>query len=176
MICFDGKRWSCNTRSSVLRYLLPLNVVIMNCPYCNYNDTQVLESRLLPEGCGVRRRRDCKKCKKRFTTHELVVNLELKVIKKNGSLEDYSREKMAKGIRKACWKREVDKEKMEELLDDIELKLLNSRTTHIKSTDIGKLVLARLKKLDDVAYLRFASVYMEFEKASDFNKVLEGLK
>jgi len=105
-----------------------------------------------------------------------VVNLELKVIKKNGSLEDYSREKMAKGVRKACWKREVEKDRMEELLDDIELKLLNSRTTHIKSTDIGKLVLARLKKLDDVAYLRFASVYMEFEKASDFNKVLEDLK
>ena len=68
---------------------------------------------------GMRRRRDCKKCKKRFTTHELVVNLELKVIKKNGSLEDYSREKMAKGVRKACWKREVEKDRMEELLDDI---------------------------------------------------------
>jgi transcriptional repressor NrdR len=148
----------------------------MNCPYCNHNDTQVLESRLLFEGLGVRRRRECKKCTKRFTTHELVVNLELKVVKKNGSVEDYKREKLAKGVRKACWKREVLEEKMEELLDDIELKLLNRRTIQIKSTDIGKMVLARLKKLDDVAYLRFASVYMDFEKASDFSKVLDNLK
>ena len=91
-------------------------------------------------------------------------------------LEDYKREKLAKGVRKACWKREVLEEKMEELLDDIELKLLNRRTIQIKSTDIGKMVLARLKKLDDVAYLRFASVYMDFEKASDFSKVLDNLK
>lgn len=148
----------------------------MNCPYCNNNDTQVLESRLLSEGLGVRRRRECKKCMKRFTTHELVANLDLKVVKKDGRVEGYAREKVAKGVRKACWKRDVLGEKIEELLDDIELKLLNRKTTQIKSTDIGKLVLTRLKKLDDVAYLRFASVYMDFEKASDFGKVLTELK
>lgn len=176
MICFDCLRGGCNTRGSVLRYVLPLNIVFMNCPYCNYNDTQVLESRLLSEGLGVRRRRECKKCLKRFTTHELVVNLELKVIKKDGRVEDYKREKMAKGVRKACWKRDVPEEKVEKLLDDIELKLLNRRTIQIKSTDIGEMLLVRLKKLDDIAYLRFASVYMEFDKASDFSKVLKGLR
>lgn len=148
----------------------------MNCPYCNNNDTQVLESRLLSDGVGVRRRRECKKCLKRFTTHELIVNLDLKVVKKDGRVEDYKREKVAKGVRKACWKREVPEEKIEEILDDIELKLLNRRTTQIKSMDVGKLVLTRLKKTDDVAYLRFASVYMDFEKASDFGKVLNDLK
>jgi len=148
----------------------------MNCPYCNNNDTQVLESRLLSEGAGVRRRRECKKCLKRFTTHELVVKIDLKVVKKDGRVEEYKREKVAKGVRKACWKREVPENKIEEILDDIELKLLNRRTTQIKSTDIGKLVLTRLKRTDDVAYLRFASVYMDFEKASDFGKVLNDLK
>ena len=145
----------------------------MNCPYCNYKDTQVLESRLLPESVGVRRRRECRKCGKRFTTHELVVNLDLKVIKKNGDVEDYDREKVLKGLKRACWKRGVDDESIEDLIDDIELKLLNRKTTEIKSTDIGKLVLTRLKKLDDVAYLRFASVYMEFDTVEDFNKFIK---
>lgn len=148
----------------------------MDCPYCSQTDTQVLESRLLPDGVGVRRRRECKKCHKRFTTHELVANLDLKVIKKDGRIEGYLREKVAKGIRKACWKRNVPKEKIDSLLDDIELRLLNRKTTEIRSTDIGKLILTRLKKLDDVAYLRFASVYMEFEAAADFEKLIRNYK
>ena len=132
----------------------------------------MLESRLLPESIGVRRRRECKNCNKRFTTHELVVNLDLKVVKKDGRTEDYDREKVLKGLKRACWKREVSDELIEDLIDDIELKLLNRKTTEIKSGDIGKLVLTRLKKLDDVAYLRFASVYMEFDTVEDFNELL----
>ena len=148
----------------------------MICPYCNYKETNVLESRCLPEGGGMRRRRECKKCGKRFTTFEKVGNLDLKVIKKDGRVEGFDREKVIRGVKKACWKRPVTQEAMENLVDDIELKLLNRATTRIPSGDIGKMILARLKKLDDVAYLRFASVYLDFESATDFAKIINNLK
>lgn len=140
----------------------------MNCPYCAHNDTSVLESRSLPGSDGIRRRRECKKCNKRFTTHEKVVNLDLKVIKKNGGLEDYDREKLIKGVKKACYKRSVGEETIESLVDEIEMKLLKRRTTQIKSADIGKMVLNRLKKVDELAFMRFASVYMDFNDADQF--------
>ncbi len=147
----------------------------MTCPYCNFKETNVLESRVLPEGSGMRRRRECKKCGKRFTTYEKVVSLDLKVIKKDGRLEDFDREKVLKGIRKACWKRNVTEEQMIDLVDDLELRLLNRRTTKIPSCDIGKLILSRLKKLDDVAYLRFASVYLPVSCAADFSAIINNL-
>jgi len=140
----------------------------MNCPYCNFDETGVLESRGLPDADGVRRRRECKKCGKRFTTHERVVNIDLKIIKKDGHLEDYNREKLVKGIRKACYKRMIEMEKVEELVDEIEMKLLKRQTTEIHSRDIGKMVLSRLKKIDELAFMRFASVYMDFDDANDF--------
>lgn len=144
----------------------------MNCPYCNYNDTSVLESRLLPGEAGIRRRRECKKCNKRFTTHEMIVNLDLKVIKKGGKLEDYDREKLLKGVRKACYKRQVKEKAIENMIDKIEMRLLKRRTTKIKSSDIGKLVLSRLKKIDELAYMRFASVYMDFTDAKAFRQFI----
>jgi transcriptional repressor NrdR len=140
----------------------------MNCPYCTHNDTSVLESRSLPGLDGIRRRRECKKCSKRFTTHEKVVNLDLKVVKKDGHLEDYDREKLIKGVKKACYKRAVNEERIESLVDEIEMKLLKRRTTQIKSSDIGKMVLNRLKKVDELAFMRFASVYMDFNDANQF--------
>ena len=147
----------------------------MYCPYCENKDTGVLESRVLPEGEGVRRRRECRKCGKRFTTYEKVANLDLKVVKKSGGVEEFDREKIMKGIRKACWKRPVTDEQVADLVDDIELKLLNRKTTKIPSCDIGKMILSRLKRLDDIAYLRFASVYLEFENAADFAKLITNL-
>lgn len=144
----------------------------MNCPYCNNEDTFVLESRALPECDGVRRRRQCKKCNKRFTTHERVVHVDLKVIKKNGKVEQYDRDKLLKGVNKACYKRRVTKEQMEEMVDEIETKLLNRKTVEIKSSEIGRMVLSRLKKVDQLAYLRFASVYMDFEEADDFKRFI----
>ena len=146
----------------------------MNCPYCNNEDTSVLESRSLPEESGIRRRRQCKKCKKRFTTHEKVVNIDLKVIKKNGRIEQYDRDKLLKGINKACYKRRVDVDEVESLVDEIETKLLNRKTVEIKSSDIGKMVLSRLLKIDDLAYMRFASVYLDFADASEFKKFVAG--
>ena len=145
----------------------------MNCPYCTKEDTSVLESRNLPVGEGMRRRRMCNKCKKRFTTHEKVVNIDLKIIKKSGRFEQYDREKLYKGIAKACFKRKVVPKAIESVVDDIEIKILNRKTTDIKSCDIGKMVLSRLKKVDDLAYVRFASVYMDFVDLNDFKKFIE---
>ncbi|HCQ31324.1 TPA: transcriptional regulator NrdR [Candidatus Collierbacteria bacterium] len=144
----------------------------MNCPYCNNVDTNVLESRGLPGSEAVRRRRQCKKCGKRFTTHEKVVNIDLKVIKKSGKVEQYDREKLLKGVGKACYKRKVAREDIENLVDEIECKLLNRKTVEIKSSDIGKLVLNRLRRLDELAYLRFAGVYMDFNNAEDYKQFI----
>ena len=142
----------------------------MNCPYCLHEDTAVLESRGLPDDLGVRRRRRCKKCDKRFTTHEVVVNIDLKVVKKSGKVELYNRDKLLKGVSKACYKRKVESEEIENLVDEVECKLLNRKTVEIRSSDIGKMVLSRLKKLDELAYMRFASVYMDFSNAQDFKR------
>ncbi len=148
----------------------------MNCPYCNHQETSVLESRDLPSDEGIRRRRECKKCSKRFTTHERVVNIDLKVIKKSGKVEQYSREKLLKGISKACYKRKIDEVEIENLVDDIETRLLNRKTVEIKSSDIGKMVLSRLQKLDDLAYMRFASVYLDFSDAQEFREFVASSK
>jgi transcriptional repressor NrdR len=142
----------------------------MNCPYCNKEETSVLESRVLSSGDGIRRRRKCLKCNKRFTTHERVVNIDLKVVKKNGKIEQYDRDKLMKGVVKACYKRNVRIERLEEVVDKIEGKLLNRKTTEVKSCEIGKMVLVNLKKIDNLAYLRFASVYMDFSGFTDFKK------
>lgn len=125
-----------------------------------------------PVGGGVRRRRECSKCGKRFTTFEKLGNVDLKVVKRNGSSEDFERAKLEKGIVKACWKRPVEEKQIEELVDDVEMKLLNRKSTSIKSKDIGQIVLKRLKKLDEVAYLRFASVYLDINNLNDFKKVI----
>lgn len=148
----------------------------MRCPYCLHDDTSVMESRPMVDEPGVRRRRVCGKCKKRFTTYERVGNLGLKVLKRNGDREPFSREKLEKGIIKACWKREVSDKRVEELIDEIEAKLLSRKTNLIKSSDIGNMVLTRLKKIDPVAYLRFASVYLVFEKLDDFKKIVTDLE
>ncbi|OGD72613.1 transcriptional regulator NrdR [Candidatus Collierbacteria bacterium RIFOXYB2_FULL_46_14] len=144
----------------------------MKCPYCNNDDTNVLESRGIPGSEAVRRRRQCKKCNKRFTTHEKVVNIDLKVIKKSGKIEQYDRDKLLKGVGKACYKRRVTDEEIENLVDEVECRLLNRKAVEIKSSDIGKMVLNRLKRLDELAYLRFASVYMDFNNAEEYKQFI----
>lgn len=147
----------------------------MKCPYCGNIDTCVIESRPTPES-GVRRRRECVKCNKRFTTFEKVGNVELKVIKRKGDNQEFDRNKLEKGIVKACWKRPVTQEQIEGIVDEIEMKLLNRKSTKVKSTDIGRMVLNRLKKTDGVAYLRFASVYLDMENINDFKKIINNLE
>ena len=144
----------------------------MNCPYCTKEDTTVIESRVLPDGDGVRRRRSCLRCNKRFTTNERVVNIDLKIIKKSGKVEQYNREKLTKGVAKACYKRGISSIAVEDLIDRIEVKLMNRKGLMVKSCDVGKLVMSSLKKLDSLAYLRFASVYLDFDNFYDFKKIL----
>lgn len=144
----------------------------MLCPYCNSTNTMVLESRESEEGNVTRRRRECQKCGKRFTTYERVEIIDLKVIKKDGELEEFSREKIIAGISKACEKRPCKPEDIESIVDEIEMRLLNRKSTQISTSDIGRMVLTRLKKLDQVAYLRFASVFLEFKDVEEFKKII----
>src|SRR4030042_3173051 len=148
----------------------------MKCPYCTSEQTSVLESRDSEDGSVTRRRRECLNWGKRFTTYERVEVITLKVVKKDGSKEDHDREKIKRGIRLACEKREVPEEEIEKIIDDIELRLLNRKSTEISSSDIGRMILTRLKKLDKVAYLRFASVFLEFESLTEFKKKIQELK
>jgi transcriptional repressor NrdR len=145
----------------------------MLCPYCNSDQTSVLESRDSEDGTVTRRRRECSKCQKRFTTYERVEVIDLKVVKKNNQVEEFDREKIKEGIVKACEKRPCDEEDIESIIDEIEMRLLNRKSTEVSSSDIGRMVLTRLKKLDQVAYLRFASVFLEFASVDEFKKVIK---
>lgn len=144
----------------------------MKCPFCNNNDTQVLESRVADDGHGMRRRRECSKCKKRFTTHESVKKSVLWVIKRGGSREPFEKEKIKKGILRAIEKRPVSLDLVNEVLDQVEAEMLRSEKEEVSSRAIGNAVLKRLKKIDKVAWLRFASVYLQFEDLDDFEKLI----
>ena len=146
----------------------------MKCPYCSYDESNVLESRDALEGKATRRRRECLKCGKRFTTYEKVGNVELKVIKKDGRVEDYRREKLERCFEKACWKLPAgDRSK---LIDEIEMKLLNWESVEIPSKEIGKMVMEKLKDIDPVAYIRFATVYEDINNIGDLKKLINGYK
>ena len=148
----------------------------MKCPYCSNTDTNVLESRISQDFGSIRRRRACESCGKRFTTYERVEGIDLNVIKKDGSRECFSREKLKKGVLKATWKRPVSVEEIDSLVDEIEGKLRQRSATEVKSWEIGKLVINRLKKVDPLSYLLFASVYRDFRTLEDFEEELGQLK
>ncbi len=145
----------------------------MKCPFCAGIDTQVLESRITEDGEGIRRRRECTKCGKRFTTIERVKGSVLWVVKKDGKREPFDREKVKRGILRSIEKRPVSLDLVEEMVSDIERELLRSQKEEVPSRMIGNAVLKRLKKIDKVAWLRFASVYLEFEDLGDFEKVID---
>ncbi len=142
----------------------------MICPYCGFDESNVLESREADDGKATRRRRECVKCGKRFTTYERVQNIDLKVIKKSGRVENYSREKLEKCFEKACWKLPV--EERAKMIDEIEMKLLNWKSVEIPSKEIGKMVMEKLKEVDPMAYIRFATVYLNLDDIKDFKKLL----
>lgn len=146
----------------------------MKCPYCGFDESNVLESRDALEGKATRRRRECVKCQKRFTTYEKVSNVELKVVKKDGRVEDYSREKLQKCLDKACWR--MNEEARERILDQIEMKLLNWESVEIPSREIGMLVMEKLKEIDLVAYIRFATVFLNITDVSEFEKLIVSVK
>lgn len=147
----------------------------MRCPYCQQCETSVLESRLTSDTESIRRRRVCERCGKRFTTYERVEGVDLQVVKKNGLVETFDREKLRKGIIKATWKRPVSMSDIEDLMSDVERRLRLRSTTKIKSWEIGNLVMNRLRQIDPVAYILFASVYKDFQSLEDFQEEIEKL-
>lgn len=148
----------------------------MKCPYCGHIESKVIDSRPNGEGDNIRRRRECLKCGKRFTTYEVVETLPIIVIKKDGKRETYDREKLLRGVLRSCEKRPVSVEQLEKLVDDVESLIRNSLDREVASQQIGELVMEGLKALDEVAYVRFASVYRSFKDIGSFRRELENLE
>ena len=151
--------------------------MIMRCPFCGFTESKVIDSRPAEEETTIRRRRECISCGKRFTTYEIIERLPLLVIKRDGSRESFDRVKLISGVMKACEKRPVRAEDIERMADDIEQELQGALDREVSSEKIGELVMERLKKLDQVAYVRFASVYRQFKDIETFltelNKLLK---
>ncbi len=148
----------------------------MKCPYCKYTESKVIDSRPTVDGDSIRRRRICQKCGKRFTTYETIESRSLMVIKKDGSRQQYDREKLMRGILKACQKRPVTKAQMDDLLSDIEKELYDQLEDEVSSMTIGEMVVERLIDIDEVAYIRFASVYRDFDDVDSFMAELKRIR
>ncbi len=147
----------------------------MKCPFCNSNENKVIDKRDTENTLAIRRRRECLSCKKRFTTYERIETINLIIIKKNGSRAPFNKSKIESGIAKSCEKRPVSGEQIKEICDEIENDLLNKDTAEIKSRVIGDIIMRRLKKIDKVAYIRFASVYRDFEDVNEFHQEVSKL-
>lgn len=145
----------------------------MKCPFCKSAETQVLESRGIEEGRAIRRRRECAKCGKRFTTQERVKGTAIWVIKKDGRREPFDREKVKRGVLRAIEKRPISMDLVDDIVDRVERQMLKKEKEEVSSKAIGKAILTLLKKVDKVAWLRFASVYLEFEDLEDFAKAIK---
>ncbi len=148
----------------------------MKCPYCDYPETRVVETREADAGNITRRRRECLECGKRFTTYERIAGLDLFIIKKDRRHESFDRQKLKLGIMKACEKRPVSQEEIDGIVDSIEQRLIGLESLEIPSNTVGEMVMDELKRLDNVAYIRFASVYREFADITDFERELEQLR
>ena len=147
----------------------------MKCPYCGHQDLRVVDSRDSDTGEAIRRRRECNACAKRFTTYERVENIPFYVIKKDGRREDFNRQKLFDGLMTACEKRNISPATIEAAIDEIEAELRATGRMEIPSRDIGEAVMERLRRLDDVAYVRFASVYRSFRDLSEVKKEIDAL-
>lgn len=147
----------------------------MNCPFCKNEDSRVVDSRLSAEGLEIRRRRECEKCGRRFTTYERLEDVMPMVVKKDGSRQSFDRGKVLSGIQRACQKRPVSFDEMNAVVTDIERKLQDRETREIPASEIGELVMQELRKLDEVAYVRFASVYRSFRDVNEFLDEIKGL-
>ena len=149
----------------------------MKCPYCGYQESKVVDSRHAEDSTSIRRRRECLACQKRFTTYETVESLPIIVVKRDGARQTFDRNKVLNGMLRACEKRPVTLDRLEHAVDDIEQILQNALEREVRSEEIGELVMDRLKPMDEVAYVRFASVYRQFKDINSFmaelNKILE---
>lgn len=150
--------------------------LIMKCPFCHFNDSSVLESRDSEDGQVTRRRRECGECSKRFTSYERVEGPQLLVVKKNGGREQFDREKVRRGVIRACEKRPVASDLIDEVVDQVEQEMLKKTSSEVTSRLIGNAILRRLKKIDKVAYVRFASVYLDFNEIDDFVQLVRDIK
>ena len=148
----------------------------MRCPYCSEDNDKVIDSRLAQEGRVIRRRRECSHCSRRYTTYEHIEEIPLMVIKKDSRREPFDRLKIKNGLIKSCEKRPISIEKIEKIIDDIEIFLANKLEKEVKTSAIGEEIMNRLKGLDEVAYVRFASVYRQFKDVTEFMQAVEGLK
>ena len=147
----------------------------MKCPYCGFEESKVIDSRPTDEGERIRRRRECLNCQKRFTTYEIIESLPIIVIKKDKTREQFSREKLLNGLVRACEKRPVSLDTMENIVDEIEASISNSLDREVSTKRIGELVMDKLKAVDEVAYVRFASVYRQFKDINTFMNELNKL-
>jgi transcriptional repressor NrdR len=145
----------------------------MKCPSCHEDNDRVIDTRLSEDGSAIRRRRECLICKRRYTTYERLEGTTVKIIKKDGSREPFDRLKIKQGLEKACWKRPVGDAQLETLINEVENELESRIEPEVASRDVGGMVMARLRDLDQVAYVRFASVYREFKDAQDFVEELK---
>ena len=148
----------------------------MRCPYCKHEDSRVIDLRATDDGMTIRRRRECSACGKRFTTYEVVEKLPLMVIKHDGRREVFKRDKILNGIIRSCDKRDISMERILNLVNEIERDIRNTMDREISSQDIGRLVMEHLKDFDDVAYIRFASVYRKFADISSFLEELQNMQ
>ena len=147
----------------------------MKCPFCGYSDSKVIDSRPAEEGATIRRRRECLACQKRFTTYEIIERLPLVVIKRDGSRQSFDKVKLINGMVRACEKRPVSLSQLEAIADEIEQELQSGLEREVRTVDIGEMVMARLKDIDEVAYVRFASVYRSFKDINTFMEELSKL-
>ncbi len=147
----------------------------MKCPFCSHIESKVIDSRPTDEGVSIRRRRECLSCSKRFTTYETIENMPIIIVKKDGSRQVFDREKLLRGLVRACEKRPVVLKDLEVVVDEIEANLQNSLEKEIDSCTLGELVLERLRKVDEVAYIRFASVYRRFDDITSFMNELRDM-
>ncbi|NMO95471.1 transcriptional regulator NrdR [Paenibacillus lemnae] len=147
----------------------------MKCPYCGFAGTKVLDSRPANENKSIRRRRECEQCSRRFTTFEMVEETPLMVIKKDGSREEFSREKVLRGLIRACEKRPVSADQLDLMVSEVEKSLRNTAAAEVESNEIGELLMEQLYAVDEVAYVRFASVYRQFKDINMFMKELKSL-
>ena len=147
----------------------------MKCPFCGYEESKVIDSRPTDEGQRIRRRRECLQCSKRFTTYEVIESLPIIVIKKDKSRETFNRDKLMNGLLRACEKRPVSFDTLDNMIDEIEVIIQNSLDREVSSEKIGELVMEKLKNIDEVAYVRFASVYRQFKDINTFMRELNKL-
>ncbi|MBC2856600.1 MAG: transcriptional regulator NrdR [Cetobacterium sp.] len=148
----------------------------MKCPFCGYEDTKVIDSRAFLEGSAIKRRRECSNCEKRFTTYEKVEEIQIYVVKKDKRREKFFKEKLLRGLTIATIKRNISRDTLEEFVVEIEKTIQNTLKNEISTKDLGELVLEKLKELDEVAYVRFASVYKQFNDIKSFIDIVEDIK